>query len=198
MDHQRLRPVFWIVSILICLVSAALSCLLGLLASVLYDGSLTRRKPPPRHTVIAPTPEETPTDNRVVDLGLVGGIAGGMSGLLAGVAWARIMHWWTLRMLGASGRVSPWTIGVSIVAGIGVGLLATIVLHGVLYAFSSHTNTATVASNLPGVLAIFTLPAGGILGLFGGLIWYVPCVLIHHRWRATAVEATTTNQLPRA
>jgi len=169
MNGHPLQRVFRIVGLLVCLASTALSVYLGGMAAFLYHG-FGRDAPP----------ETGPHD---VDerMWLIGMIVGGVGGLGAGLLWTYAMRQQALRTLSTTNRVSPWLIGIGTMAGIGVGLLATILLHVALGLVSYHTGADDVIANLLGAVAWFTFPAGGFLGLVSGIVWYGACSDAHCR-----------------
>lgn len=169
MADANLKRVFLVMGICVCLASAALSGLCGAWAAILYNG----------YSWAAP-PEDgpRPIDERMEPLGM---IVGGLAGLGAGILWTYVMQGQTLRTLARSNRIRGWLVGSGLLLGIAVGVLATILLHTVLGLASDYAEADGIISNMWGASIYFGLPAGGLLGLISGFIWYGACAGAHRQ-----------------
>jgi len=90
-------------------------------------------------------------------------ILGGAGGLLAGVLWCGVMHRLGFRYRYSRARV----ILAGILAGIGAGCLATAILHAGLMILAGG-----FAPNAAVVGVTFGVAAGAIVGLICGGTWY--------------------------
>jgi hypothetical protein len=133
-----------IVAVAVCLAAGLISWPLGVLASMIYHLGEGGR------------------------LEIAGGALGAVGGLLAGLLWVNRMIAETRKRLPGRARLSRALIALGVPWGVLCGLGATVVLHGGLMVVRGGLRFDALL-----VGSLFALPTGLVLGLIGGLAWWM-------------------------